>query len=163
MTIDFDAPVPAGTTDYNQFILGAQDAGVEGVSLSLGEQEAVQVLRAADQLDSDLQIALGTGTFSHQAAAELGDFAENMVFDNAFPPATVDVPVYAALRADLAASGEDAPPAGHPAQQPDAFLDRPLRAAQDDPRRRHDRLHEGGRDRDARRGRGRADARHLRR
>ena len=107
MTIDFDAPVPAGTTDYNQFILGAQDAGVEGVSLSLGEQEAVQVLRAADQLDSDLQIALGTGTFSHQAAAELGDFAENMVFDNAFPPATVDVPVYAALRADLAASGEE--------------------------------------------------------
>ncbi len=107
MTIVSDAPVPAGTTDYTQFIIGAQDAGAEGASLSLGEQEAVQILRAADQLGSDLQIGLGTGTFSHKAAAELGDFAENMVFDNAFPPATVDVPVYRALRDDLASTGED--------------------------------------------------------
>ena len=31
-----------------------------------------------------------------------------MVFLWSFPPATVDLPVYKALRADLAASGEDA-------------------------------------------------------
>jgi ABC-type branched-subunit amino acid transport system substrate-binding protein len=107
MEIVYDTPVPAGTTDYSQFIIGAQNAGAEGVSLSLGEQEAVQVIRAAEQLGSNLQIGLGTGTFSHSAAADIGSIVGNMVFDNAFPPATVDVPVYAVLRADLAASGED--------------------------------------------------------
>ena len=54
MTIVSDAAVPAGTTDFSQFILGAEDAGAEGVSLSLGEQEAVQVLRAGQQLGTEL-------------------------------------------------------------------------------------------------------------
>src|SRR3546814_11068240 len=36
----------------------------------------------------------------------MGDFAEQMVFLWSFPPATADVPVYEALRADLNASGE---------------------------------------------------------
>jgi ABC-type branched-subunit amino acid transport system substrate-binding protein len=107
LTIVSDVPVAAGPTDYSQFILASQDAGAGGVSLSLGEQEAVQVIRAAEQLDSDLEIALGTGTFSHGAAADLGVQVEHMVFDNAFPPATFDIPAYAALRADLAASGEE--------------------------------------------------------
>ena len=108
LTVDFDAPVPGGTTDFSQFILGAERAGVGGVSLSLGEQEAVQVIRAAEQLGSDLQIALGTGTFSHGAAADFdAEFVENISFDNAYPPATFDLPVYEVLRADLAASGED--------------------------------------------------------
>ena len=35
-TFPYDVPVPAGTTDFTQFILGAQDAGVGGVSLALG-------------------------------------------------------------------------------------------------------------------------------
>ena len=39
--------------------------------------------------------------------ADLGDFAEQMVFLWSFPPATFDLPVYEALRADLAASGEE--------------------------------------------------------
>jgi ABC-type branched-subunit amino acid transport system substrate-binding protein len=107
-TFPYDAPVPAGTTDYSQFILGAQNAGVDGLSLSLGEQEAVQVVNAGQQLGTNLKIGASLGTFSHKAVSDLGDFAGNMAFLWAFPPATTDLPVYKALRADLAASGQDA-------------------------------------------------------
>ena len=107
VSIPFDTPVPAGTTDFTQFILGAEDAGVGGVTLNLGEQEAVQVARAGQQLGTDLLIGAGLGTFSHGAVAEFGDFAEQMVFDNPYPPATFDLEVYEALRADLAASGNE--------------------------------------------------------
>jgi ABC-type branched-subunit amino acid transport system substrate-binding protein len=107
-TFVYDAPVPAGTTDYSQFILGAQDAGAEGVTLSIGEQEAVQVVRAGQQLSTNLKIAAGLGTFSQAAIADFGDFSKQMVFSNPFAPVTADLPVYRALRADLAASGEDA-------------------------------------------------------
>jgi len=103
----YEVPVPGGTTDYNQFILGAQDAGVGGVVLALGEQEAVQVVGAGEQLSTDLQIGASLGTFSHDVVAELGDFADQMTFLWSFPPATFDLPVYTALRQDLAASGED--------------------------------------------------------
>jgi ABC-type branched-subunit amino acid transport system substrate-binding protein len=108
ITFPYDAAVPAGTTDYSQFVLGAQDAGVDAVTLNLGEQEATQVVDAAQQLGSDLLVGAGLGTFSHDAVAALGDFGEQMVFDNAFPPATFDLPVYEALRDDLASSGEEA-------------------------------------------------------
>jgi ABC-type branched-subunit amino acid transport system substrate-binding protein len=108
VTFPYDVPVPAGTTDFSQFILGAQDEGVGGVSLALGEQEAVQVVRAGQQLGTDLLIGSSLGTFSHASIAELGDFADQMVFLWSFAPATYDIPVYQALRADLAASGEEA-------------------------------------------------------
>jgi ABC-type branched-subunit amino acid transport system substrate-binding protein len=106
-TFPYDVPVPAGTTDYNQFILGAQDAGVGGVNLALGEQEAIQVVRAGQQLSTDLLIGSSLGTFSQATVAELGDFAEQMVFLWSFAPATFDLPVYEALRQDLAASGQE--------------------------------------------------------
>ncbi|HET6948907.1 MAG TPA: ABC transporter substrate-binding protein [Acidimicrobiales bacterium] len=102
-----DVPVPAGTTDYSQFILAAQDEGVGGVTLALGEQEAVQVVKAAQQLSTDLLIGSSLGTFSQATVAELGDFADQMVFLWSYPPATFDLPVYEALRDDLAASGEE--------------------------------------------------------
>ena len=108
VSIPFDTPVPAGTTDFTQFILGAEAPGVGGVTLNLGEQEAVQVARAGQQIGADLLIGAGLGTFSHGAVAEFGDFAEQMVFDNSYPPATFDLEVYDALRADLAASGDEA-------------------------------------------------------
>lgn len=107
LTFVSDTPVPAGTTDYSQFVLAAQGAGARGITMSLGEQEAEQVLRAAQQLGSELVISSGTGTFSHRVIAELGEFAEQVVLDNAFPPATFDLPAYDVLRADLAASGHD--------------------------------------------------------
>jgi ABC-type branched-subunit amino acid transport system substrate-binding protein len=108
VTFPFDVPVPAATTDFSQFILGAQDAGVGGVAMPLGEQEAIQVVRAGEQLGTDLIISSSLGTFAHSNVAELGDFAEQMVFLSPFPPATFDLPVYEVLRADLAASGEEA-------------------------------------------------------
>jgi branched-chain amino acid transport system substrate-binding protein len=107
-TFPMDVAVPAGTTDFSQFILAAEDAGVGGVTLALGEQEAVQVVQAGQQLGTDLLIGAALGTFPHSFAAGLGDFADRMVFVWSFPPATVDIPVYEVLRADLAASGEEA-------------------------------------------------------
>lgn len=106
-TFPYDVPVPAGTTDFTQFILGAEDAGVGGVSLALGENEAIQVVRAGEQLGTDLQIGASLGSFPHSTVSELGDFAEQMTFLWSFPPATFDLPAYTALRQDLAASGED--------------------------------------------------------
>ncbi len=106
-TFPYDAPVPGGTTDFSQFILGAQDAGATGVALALGEQEAIQIVKAGQQLDTDLKIGSSLGTFSHKNVSELGDFSDQMVFLWSYPPATTDLPVYEALRADLAASGEE--------------------------------------------------------
>jgi ABC-type branched-subunit amino acid transport system substrate-binding protein len=117
----YDAPVPAGTTDFSQFILGAQQAGVHGVILPLGEQEAVQVVKAGQQLGTTIVLGNSLGTFSHSNIAELGDFAKQMSFVGSFPPATTELPVYEALRADLAASGEKA-------LQPDNLKTSPMRS-----------------------------------
>ena len=76
--------------------------------LAVGEQEAVQVVNAAQQLSSTFTIAATLGTFPADAVSEFGEFADRMLFLSSFPPATVDLPVYRALRADLAASGEAA-------------------------------------------------------
>jgi len=108
-TITYDVPVPGGTTDYTQFILGAQNAGVGGVFLAVGDQDAIQTVRAAQQLGSDLLIGSSLGSFSQKAVSDLGSEAPHMVFLWSFPPATVDsVPVYQVMRADLAASGNSA-------------------------------------------------------
>ena len=107
-TFDFDAPVSTGTTDYSQYILAAEDAEADGAVLALGENEAIQVVRAGQQLDTAVLMGASLGSFTHSQIAELGDFADRMVFAGSYPPATADVPVYAALRDDLAASGEDA-------------------------------------------------------
>src|SRR5205823_4192887 len=106
-TFPYDVPVPGGTTDFSQFILGAQDAGTDGVILALGDNEAIQIVRAGQQLSTKQLIGASLGTFSHKDIQDLGDFAKQMVFLWSFPPATIELPVYAALRADLAASGDD--------------------------------------------------------
>ncbi len=106
-TFPYDTPVPGGSTDFTQYILGAQNAGAGGVVLALGEQEAVQVVQAGQQLGTDLLIGSSLGTFSHSTVTELGDFADQMVFLWSFPPATVDLPVYRALRQDLAADTDN--------------------------------------------------------
>lgn len=102
-----DSPVASGTTDYGQFLLKADRAGAEGVMLAIGEQEATQVVKAGQQLSTQQKIGSSLGTFSHKNIQELGDFANQMAFTWSFPPATIDVPVYKALRADLAASGNE--------------------------------------------------------
>ena len=106
-TFPYDVPVPGGTTDFTQFILGAQDAGADAVELALGEQEAVQIVKAGQQLNTELVIGSSLGTFSHKNIEDLADFSEQMVFMWSYPPATTDIPVYAALRQDLASTGED--------------------------------------------------------
>jgi hypothetical protein len=106
--IVYDTPVPGGTTDYTQFILGAQNAGADGVELALGENEAVQVVKAGQQLSTKMLIGSSLGTFSHKNVEDYGDFAKQMVFMWSYPPATVDLPVYKALRQDLASTGEEA-------------------------------------------------------
>lgn len=103
---DPDVPVPGGTTDFTQFVLAAEDVGADGIAISLGEQEAVQIVRAAQQLGTDIQIGASLGSFPHELVTEMGDVAEQMIFVWSFPPATYDLPVYEALRADMAASGE---------------------------------------------------------
>lgn len=107
-TFPVDVPVPAGTTDFSQFILAAEEEEVGGAALVLGENEAIQVVEAGQQLGTDMLLGSSLGTFSHSNVSELGDFADQMVFLWSFPPATADVPVYEALRADLAATGEEA-------------------------------------------------------
>jgi ABC-type branched-subunit amino acid transport system substrate-binding protein len=102
-----DSPVPAGTTDYSQFLLKADRAGAEGVMLAIGEQEATQVVKAGQQLATKQKIGSSLGTFSHKNIAELGDFANQMAFTWSYPPATTDLPVYKALRADLASTGNE--------------------------------------------------------
>jgi ABC-type branched-subunit amino acid transport system substrate-binding protein len=102
-----DIPVAAGTTDYSQFILAADEAGAEGVIVPLGGQEAIQVLRAAQQLGSDLVFSTSLGTLPYQDLADLGDFADQVILNGSTPPATADDEVVRALVADLAVSGED--------------------------------------------------------
>ncbi|MDH5314529.1 MAG: ABC transporter substrate-binding protein, partial [Actinomycetota bacterium] len=63
-TFPVDVAVPAGTTDYSQFILAAENGGVGGIILAVGEQEAIQVVRAGQQLGTELQIGASLGTFS---------------------------------------------------------------------------------------------------
>src|SRR5262249_53522622 len=120
-TFPYDVPVPAGTTDFTQFILGADKKGTGGVELALGENEAVQVVKAGQQLATKQLIGSSLGTFSHKSIADLGDFSKQMVFLWSSPPATVDVPVYKALRADLASSGQES-------LQPDNLKASPMRS-----------------------------------
>jgi hypothetical protein len=96
-----DVPVPAGTTDYSQFILAVQNAGAGGIALALGEQEGLQVVRAGQQLDTDLLIGSSLSSLDYTTVSELGEFTDQVVFLHSYPPATYDLPVYAALRDDL--------------------------------------------------------------
>ena len=102
-------PVPQGTTDYQQFILAAEDSGATGVMLPLGEAEAVQVIRAAEQLGSDLEFATSLGTFGQSEADELGPFADQVLFNSELPPVTASLeewPILGDVVLDLSESGK---------------------------------------------------------
>lgn len=117
-------PVPAGTTDYQQFVLAAEDSGAEGVVMALGETEALQVVRAAEQVGTDLTFSLSLGTFGQADLEGFGDFATNMVFNSEVPPATGSLdrwPALADVLIDLGASDE-------PALQPDELKSSPIRS-----------------------------------
>ncbi|HEX5588216.1 MAG TPA: ABC transporter substrate-binding protein [Acidimicrobiia bacterium] len=100
--------VTAGTTDYQQFVLAAQDAGADSVILPLGDNEANQVLQAAQQLGSKLEFSVSLGTFGREDIKKLGSFAKQMHFNAEIPPATASTktwPVLKNITADLASDG----------------------------------------------------------
>ena len=102
-----DLPVPAGTTDYSQFILAAQAAGAEGIAMPIGGQEGIQVLRAGQQLDADLLYSSSTGTFPLADILSLGEYGERVILNEGFPPAAVDDPVINQIVADLEANSDE--------------------------------------------------------
>jgi branched-chain amino acid transport system substrate-binding protein len=101
--------VPAGTTDFQQFILAAEDAGADGVVVPLGENEAAQVVQAAEQLGTDLKISTSLGTFGKDDIAALGSFGKQLYFNSELPPPTASkkqFPILPTIIKDLAASGK---------------------------------------------------------
>jgi ABC-type branched-subunit amino acid transport system substrate-binding protein len=101
--------VAGGTTDFQQYILAAEDAGADGVMLPLGENEAVQVLRAAQQLGSKLDFSASLGTFGTADVASFGKFAKQIHFNAELPPITGDParwPILPTVIKDLSASGK---------------------------------------------------------
>lgn len=104
-----EIPVPAGTTDYSQFVLAAQDAGADAVMMPLGDKESLQVLNAAKQLGSTLTYSMSWGTLSQKNVQDFGDFGKQLVFNAEVPPATLadQFPAMKQIVADLSASGEE--------------------------------------------------------
>ena len=102
-------PVPAGTTNFDQFILAAQDAGADGVFLPLGAELAVPVLKAAGELDVDMLFATSLGSLSEADVVGLGDIGKKMVFNAETPPSTdADTnPAVAQIIADFKEFGGD--------------------------------------------------------
>lgn len=101
--------VPAGTTDYQQFLLAAERAGADSIMLPLDENQSVQVLQAANQLGTKLPISGSFGTFSVERLKELLPISKQMMFNAEIPPATADQkrwPILKQLIADLEASGK---------------------------------------------------------
>ena len=116
--------VPAGTTDYQQFVLAAQDAGADGVILPLGGNEAIQVLQAAKQLNSKLDFSVSLGTFGKADIKQFGSFAKSIFFNAELPPVTGSQKTWPILKqviADLSASGK-------PALQKDKIKSSPFRS-----------------------------------
>ncbi len=101
-------PVPAGTTNYDQFILAAEDAGADGVMMPLGDKESAQVLAAAADLGTELTFSVSLGTFSANAVKELGDLGKQMVFNAEVPPATSPAEQFPAMSLVIDDLGVDA-------------------------------------------------------
>lgn len=93
-----DIPVPAGTTNYDQFILSAEQAGADGIMMPLGDKESIQVMKAASGLGSKLAFSVSLGTFNQKAVQDLGDLGKQMVFNAEVPPATVDPAQFPAMK-----------------------------------------------------------------
>ena len=102
-------PVPAGTTNFDQFILAAQDAGADGVFLPLGSELVVPVMKAAGELDVDMLFATSLGSLSEADVIGLGDIAKKMVFNAETPPSTdaATNPAVAQIIADFKEFGGD--------------------------------------------------------
>jgi ABC-type branched-subunit amino acid transport system substrate-binding protein len=101
--------VPGGTTDFQQFTLAMESKGAECTILPLGENEAKQVLRAAQQLGGKMRFSASLGTFGLADLQAFGNFASFVYLNDALPPATASQATFPILKeaiADLAASGK---------------------------------------------------------
>ena len=78
--------VAAGTTDFQQYVLAAQDGGADGVIMPLGKNEAVQVMQAAQQLGTKLKFSSSLGTFGTKDVKDLGAIAKQMYFNAEIRP-----------------------------------------------------------------------------
>lgn len=94
--------VPAGATDYSQFIAQAQSAGADGALMMLAVAEATQIIKAATQLNWDVILGGQTSTFDAAQLAELGELAEQGVYGDANPAPTDSVEDWPALEMFLA-------------------------------------------------------------
>ena len=102
-------PVPAGTTDFQQFTLAAEKAGATCAIIPLGTSEAVQVLQAAQQLGSKMTFSASFGSFGTADLEAFGDFAKQIYLNAEIPPITADQQTWPILKeaiADLSASGD---------------------------------------------------------
>jgi hypothetical protein len=77
--------------------------------LPLGDNEAIQVLQAAKQLNSKLDFSVSLGTFGKADIKQFGSFAKHIVFNAELPPVSGDQKTWPILKqviADLSASGQ---------------------------------------------------------
>jgi branched-chain amino acid transport system substrate-binding protein len=108
-TLVGNVAVPAGTTDFQQFTLAMESKGAECTILPLGENEAKQVLRAAQQLGGKMRFSASLGTFGEADLKAFGNFASLIYLNSYIPPATASqktFPILKEIIADLGASGK---------------------------------------------------------
>ncbi len=108
-TLVGNVAVPAGTTDFQQFTLAMESKGAECTILPLGENEAKQVLRAAQQLGGTMRFSASLGTFGLADLAAFGNFGAFIYLNGELPPATASQTTFPILKeaiADLSASGK---------------------------------------------------------
>ena len=101
--------VPAGTTDFQQFIITMEDLGAECVMMPLGENEALQVLQAADQLDTDMWFSTSSGSTGLDGIKALSSVQEQILLNGALPAATGSTERWPALQLivdDLSSTGD---------------------------------------------------------
>jgi ABC-type branched-subunit amino acid transport system substrate-binding protein len=107
-TLDTKLPVSKGTTDFQQFTLGAKNAGATCAILPLGQNEIVQVLQAAQALGTDLKFSVSHNSLSADDMKTFGALANQMYLNTAFPPATASQdkwPILADVINDLKGGG----------------------------------------------------------
>jgi ABC-type branched-subunit amino acid transport system substrate-binding protein len=107
-TLDTKLPVTKGTTDFQQFTLGAKNAGATCAILPLGQNEIVQVLQAAQALGTDLKFSISHNSVSADDMKGFGNLADQIYLNSAFPPATgsqTKWPILADVINDLKSGG----------------------------------------------------------
>jgi ABC-type branched-subunit amino acid transport system substrate-binding protein len=107
-TLDTKVPVTKGTTDFQQFTLGAKNGGATCTIIPLGQAEAVQVLQAAKALGTDMKFSGSLGSFSADDMKSFGDFTKQLYLNTAIPPATAPLdkwPIMADVLNDLKPAG----------------------------------------------------------